>query len=49
MSALEKRPSRTRLMIPAVIGALFLGITGMQQLSAHLLWLVVTTAWAVMA
>ena len=37
MSALEKRPSRTRLMIPAIIGALFLGITGMQQLSAHLL------------
>ena len=35
MTALEKRPSRTRLMIPAVIGALFLGITGVQQLSAQ--------------
>ena len=35
MTALEKRPSRTRLMIPAVIGALFSGITGVQQLSAQ--------------
>ena len=35
MTALEKRFSRRGLMIPAAIGALFLGIAGTQQLSAQ--------------